>query len=404
VSILRKKVIIVTYHFPPEATGGSSRIYEMARSLQSLYDVTILCPPPTYPFTKYKNPKYLFNKENVKGFSVYRLWNFQPTKQYPSLFQRLLYYGVFPIFAFFFLLSHLHGVSFVIITVPPSPLLITSLAIRLFRKKLIIDVRDFWIDLAVSLSYIKKDSIIVKLARKFEEYCWRKSDMIITNSRIIYDTLNSNRNKRRNSKVKYFPFSVDLNIFKKVSGSSTEKQIVYIGNLGSAQNVKALIDALPLVLEKVTDLRIQIYGGGDCEPEIKSLARELNIDKYIKFNGIVPREQIPSILSESTLGIIALSSNNVVRYALPTKSFEYFASGLPVVAYGSSDELELIMSESGAGLYVRGDNKRDIANAIINVINDKVALTQYSVNARKFAENNTFHSLISDVQTLIEEK
>jgi colanic acid biosynthesis glycosyl transferase WcaI len=403
-NILRKKVIIVTYHFPPEATGGSSRIYEMARSLQDSYDVTILCPPPTYPFTKYKNPKYLFRKENVKAFCVYRLWNFQPTKQYPSLFQRLLYYGVFPIFALFFLLTHLHDVSFVIITVPPSPLLITSLAIRLFRKKLIIDVRDFWIDLAVSLSYIKKDSIIVKLARNFEEYCWRKSDMIITNSRIIYDTLNSNRKKRHNSKIKYFPFSVDLDMFKKVSGSCTEKQIVYIGNLGSAQNVKALINALPLVLQKVTDLRIQLYGGGDCEPEIKSLARELNIDKYIKFNGLVPREQIPSILSESTLGIIALSSNNVVRYALPTKSFEYFASGLPVVAYGSSDELELIMSESGAGVYVRGDDKKDIANAIINVINDKVALAQYSANGRKFAENNMLHSLISDLQTLIEEK
>jgi len=403
-NILKNKVIIVAYHFPPEATGGSSRIYEMARSLQDFYDVTILCPPPTYPFTKYKNPMYLFRKENVKGFCVYRLWNFQPTKQYPSLFQRLLYYGAFPILALFFLLTHLRDVSLVIISVPPSPLLITSLAIRLFRKKLIIDVRDFWIDLAVSLSYIKKDSIIVKSARKFEEYCWRKSDMITTNSRIIYETLMSNKKKPHNSRIKYFPFSVDLRIFKRVNGSCTEKQIVYIGNLGSAQNLKALINAVPLVLQKVTDFRIQLYGGGDCEPEIKNLARDLNIDKYIRFNGLVPREQIPSILSESTLGIIALSSNNVVRYALPTKSFEYFASGLPVVAYGSSDELEMIMRESGAGVYVRGDDKKDIADAIINVMNDKVALARYSVNGRKFAENNTFHSLISEIQTLIEEK
>ena len=228
--------------------------------------------------------------------------------------------------------------------------------------------------------------------------------MITTNSRIIYETLMSNKKKPHNSRIKYFPFSVDLRIFKKVNGSCTEKQIVYIGNLGSAQNLKALINAVPLVLQKVTDFRIQLYGGGDCEPEIKNLARDLNIDKYIRFNGLVPREQIPSILSESTLGIIALSSNNVVRYALPTKSFEYFASGLPVVAYGSSDELETIMRESGAGVYVRGDDKKDIADAIINVMNDKVALARYSVNGRKFAENNTFHSLISEFQTLMEEK
>jgi glycosyltransferase involved in cell wall biosynthesis len=399
----KKKVIIITQHFPPEATGGASRLYEMARTLQDLYDVTVVCPPPTFPFNKYKREKYPYRKEKVNGFRVFRLWTYQPSKSKPSIFLRLIYYAVFPILAFFFLIGHLHGVSFVIITTPPSPLLITSLAVRLFRKKLIIDVRDFWIDLAVSLSYLKEDSFIVRWARKFEEYCWRKSDLIITNSRIIYEILSSD-SKHANSKIKYFPFSVDLEVFKKVNGTPRKRQIVYIGNFGTAQNLKALISALPLVLEQVSDIKIQLYGGGDCEPEIKSLARDLDLEEYVKFNDPVPREQIPLILSQSMLGIIALSSHNVVRYALPTKSFEYFASGLPVVAYGASDELELIMKKSQAGIYVRGDDKKEIADAIINMINDNAAQEQYSINGRKFAEENTFHSLISDVQILMEGK
>jgi len=401
---LKKKVIIVTHHFPPEATGGASRIYEMARSLQDFYDVNVICPPPTFPFTKYKKEKYLFRRENVNGFHVFRLWTYQPSKHYPSLFLRFIYYAVFPILASFFLITHLHGVSFVIISIPPSPLLITSLVARLFKKKLIIDVRDFWIDLAISLSYAKEDSFIVKWVREFEEYCWRKSDLVITNSRIIYETLISDTKYAVKAKIKYFPFSVNLETFKRVSGTLRKKQIVYIGNFGSAQNLKALINALPLVLEKITDLKIQLYGGGDREPEIKNLTRKLDIEKYVKFNDPVPRDEIPSILSQSTIGIIALSSHNVVRYALPTKSFEYFASGLPVVAYGSSEELELIMKKSQAGIYVRGDDKKQIADAIIDLMNDKAALERYSINGRKFAEENTFHSLISDVQTLTEEK
>jgi colanic acid biosynthesis glycosyl transferase WcaI len=402
--VLKKKVVIVTHHFPPEATGGASRLYEMARSLQDVFDVTVVCPPPTFPFTKYKREKFLFRREKVNGFRVFRLWTYQPSKHYPSLLLRLTYYAVFPILAFFFLITHLHDVSFVIISTPPFPLLITSLVIRLFRKKLIIDVRDFWIDLAVSLSYIKEESFIVKWARKFEEYCWRRSDLIITNSRIIYDTLVSNTIHASKVKIKYFPFSVDLEVFKRVKGMTRKKQIVYIGNFGTAQNLKALINALPLVLQNVSDLKIQFYGGGDCEPNMESLTKELDIEKYVNFNDPVLRDEIPSILSQSTLGIIALSSNNVVRYALPTKAFEYFASGLPVVAYGCSDELELIMKKSQAGIYVRGDDKKEIADAITKVINDKAALERYSINGRKFAEENTFHSLISDVQTLIEEK
>ncbi|CAN5657715.1 N/A [soil metagenome] len=401
---MKKKVIIITQHFPPEATGGASRLYEMSRTLQDSYDVTVVCPPPTFPFTKYKRQKYLYRKENVDGFRVFRLWTYQPARHYPSLFLRVIYYAVFPVLAFFFLLAHMRDVTFVIISTPPSPLLITSLVARLFRKKLIIDVRDFWIDLAVSLSYIRDDSFIVRWLRKFEEYCWKKSDLIITNSRIIYETLSSDTKLANKSKVKYFPFSVNLEVFKKVSGTPRNKEIVYIGNFGTAQNLKALIHALPLVLEKTSGFKIQLYGGGDCEPEMKSLARDLNIEKDVIFNDPVPREEIPLILSQSTLGIIALSSHNVVRYALPTKSLEYFASGLPVVAYGASDELELIMKKSQAGIYVRGDDKKQIADAIIKVLNDESALAQYSINGRKFAEENTFNSLLSDVQTLIEEK
>ena len=401
---MKKKVIIVTHHFPPEATGGASRLYEMARTLQDAYDVTVVCPPPTFPFTKYKREKYLYRKENVNGFRIFRLWTYQPSAHYPSLFRRLIYYAVFPILAFFFLLTHLHDVSFVIISTPPSPLLITSLVARMFRKKLIIDVRDFWIDLAVSLSYIKEDSFIVRWSRKFEEYCWRKSDLIITNSRIIYDTLSSDANYANKSKIKYFPFSVNLEVFKRVNGTARKRQIVYIGNFGTAQNLKALINALPVVLQDISDFTVHFYGGGDCEPDMKRLVKDLNIEKYIKFNDPVPREEIPSILSQSMLGIIALANHDVVRYALPTKAFEYFASGLPVVAYGASDELELIMKKSQAGIYVRGDDKNQIAEAMIKVLMDDAAQNQYSINGRKFAEENTFHSLVSDVQILIEKK
>jgi colanic acid biosynthesis glycosyl transferase WcaI len=401
---LKKKVVIVTHHFLPEATGGASRIYEMARSLKDFYDIDIVCPPPTFPFTKYKRARYLHRRENVGGFRVFRLWTYQPSKHLPSLFHRILYYAVFAILASFFLITHLNNVSFVIITIPPSPLLISSLVVRLFKKKLIVDVRDLWIDLAVSLSYIKEDSIIVKVGRKFENYCWRNSDLIITNHKFIFDALNSRVEDTNKVKIKYFPFNVDLDSFKSTKEKNNEKQIVCMGNFGSAQNVTALISAFPLVLQKVNDVKIQLYGGGDCEPEMKRLVRDLRIEQYVRFNDLVPREEIPSILSRSTLGIIALSNNKVVQYALPTKTFEYFASGLPVIAYGCSDELERIMMESGAGIYVKGDDKNDIADAIVRMINDNDALNQCSINARKFAEQNTFYSLIGDVQTLIGEK
>ena len=400
----KKNVIIITHHYPPEATGGASRIYEMAESLKRMYNVSILCPPSTFPFTKYKKARYLYHKEEYNGQRIIRFWTFQPSRHNPSLGQRILYYAIFPILASFYLITHLKDVSFIIISVPPSPLLITSLIARLFRKKLLIDVRDLWTDVAVSLSYIKEDSLILKLARNFENYCLEKSDLIITNSRVVFDTLHSKLNTLNKHKIRYFPFSVNLESFRRISGISKKMEVVYIGNLGTAQNLNTLIEAFPLVLQKIPDLKMHFYGGGDREQELKELVKDLKLEKNIQFNNPVPRNEIPAILSRSMLGIVALSSNKAVRYALPTKSFEYFALGLPVVAYGSSDELEWVMRESGAGICIRGDDKKEIGEAIVKLINDKDMLEKYSNNGRKFAEKNNFHSLVIDMQTLIGEK
>jgi colanic acid biosynthesis glycosyl transferase WcaI len=404
INLNKKSVIIITHHFPPEATGGASRIYEMAQTLKDAYNVTILCPPPTFPFTKYKKARYVYNKEYQNGLQIIRFWTFQPSKNKPSIGQRILYYGIFPILASFYLLTHLKDVSFILISIPPSPLLITSLVARLFKKKLLTDVRDLWADVAVSLSYIKENSLMLKLVRKFENYCLEKSDLIITNSRTVYENLNSKLKVSNKNKLKYFPFSVNLESFKKINGITRKRQIVYIGNLGTAQNLRALIEAFPTVLRKVPDLKITFYGGGDCEQELKELVRELNIQRNVEFNNPVPRDEIPEILSRSMLGIVALSSNKSVRYALPTKSFEYLASGLPIVAYGSSDEVERVLRESQGGIYVKGDDKKQIGEAIVKIVNDKDAFETYSINGRKFAETNTFHSLISDLHTLLEEK
>src|SRR5687768_10389699 len=112
---MKKNVIIITHHFPPESTGGASRIYEMAQTLRDVYNVIILCPPPTFPFTKYKKARYLYHKEDQNGQEIIRFWTFQPSKHKPSLGQRILYYAIFPFFASFFLITHLKDVTFIII-------------------------------------------------------------------------------------------------------------------------------------------------------------------------------------------------------------------------------------------------------------------------------------------------
>ena len=135
--IVMKKVLIIAPNFLPESVGGASRIYEMAKKMKNEFDVSVICPPPTYPFTKYDKSNQIFKRENFEGITIYRIWTYQPSTKNPSFLGRMFYYTIFPILTNLFLFRLLQNTSFVIISTPPSSLLITSWVVRLFKKKLI---------------------------------------------------------------------------------------------------------------------------------------------------------------------------------------------------------------------------------------------------------------------------
>lgn len=391
-----EKVLIISSNFLPESVGGASRIYEMAKEIQKEYDVSVICPPPTYPFAKYKKSKHIFQKQILDGITVYRIWTYQPSTSNPSFLGRFLYYMIFPILTNLFLFRLLHNTSFVIISTPPSSLLITSWMVRLFRKKLIVDVRDLWIDALISLKYLNKKNPIVKWVKEFEISCWKKSNIILANSLTTIERIKEILGENP-IKIKYFPFRTDLKIFKK-ENVETEKQIVYIGNFGISQALDILIKAMPIVFSKIPDIVVKLYGGGFCEQKIQDLVKELGLEKSIQFFNPVPRDQIPSILSKSLVGIVSTEDNVGVRSAIPTKTFEYLACSLPVFAYGGAQELKRIIKESDAGVFIEGNNYKEIGNSLIELLDDKEKRKKYSINGRKFMEKKINLSFLEDTE------
>ena len=393
--IVMKKVLIIAPNFLPESVGGASRIYEMAKKMKNEFDVSVICPPPTYPFTKYDKSNQIFKKENFEGITLYRIWTYQPSTKNPSFLGRLFYYTIFPILTNLFLFRLLQNTSFVIISTPPSSLLITSWVVRLFKKKLIIDVRDLWIDALSSLGYVNKDNFIIKWVKQFEINCWKKANLLLVNSVTTSERIKQILGKN-STNIKYLPFSPDLDIFQK-HNNKKEKQIVYIGNFGISQALEVLINAMPIIISKIPEINLKLYGGGFCESKIRNLVKELKLEKSIHFFNPVSRNEIPSILSKSLIGIVSLQDNEGLRSAIPTKTFEYLACSLPIVAYGKSDELKRIIEESNAGIYIDNNNEKEIGNSLIKLLSDEEKLKKYSENGRKFMEQKIDFSFMKEI-------
>jgi len=326
---------------------------------------------------------------------VKRIWTFQPKKEIPTFLENLGYYFIFPFLTIFYLISKMTKFSTIIICTPPPYVLLISPFIRLFRKKFIIDVGDLPLEQNIFPNNVRKHSFVNKRLRKFEKECWKKADLVITNSLIVGDEIKKILKEHSPSKVKYFPYNVDCNKFKKHDVTKAE-QLVFIGSLNSVQNLPAIIKAMPIILEKYPDVNLQIYGGGSDESKLKNLIINLNLVKSCKINSPVDPDQIPLILSKSIIGIVALVMNENLHYTMPTKAWEYMACSLPVFACGTSEELSRIILESKSGKSVKSENPEELAEALLSMLNDPVALEQFSNNGRNFIEKSQENSELAE--------
>lgn len=379
-----KKIIIITQYFLPETVGRASRVHQLGKYFKKNHQVKIISPPPSYPFTKFKKAKYLFRNEKINDLDVLRLSTYQPNTDKPSFFQYAMYYLRFSFLTSIYLLTHFQNISTIIFITPPSPILLSTLVARILRKKVVIDIGDLWETVE---GFEPKYKFLRKKMKNFEIRTWKKSDLIITNHKYLQNRIKKILNNAY-PKVEYFPYQVDLDLLKK-QDVKREKQIVYLGNFGFSYNFKVLIEAMSLIIKKIPDLKLEFYGGGSSEPEMKKIAKGLGLDYCINFNGLVEREQIPLIFSKSLLGLIPLYANEKDYSIFPTKTFEYLSCSLPVFAFGPSGLLEKVIKESEGGVFIPSNDHKEIANELIKLLNDEKILENLAVNARKFVEKTS---------------
>jgi glycosyltransferase involved in cell wall biosynthesis len=393
-----KSILIITTQYIPEAVGRASRMHELAKALKKFYKIRVIAPPPTWPYSKFPKVSYLTYKEVIDEVDVLRIWTHQPTKESPSAVSKLAYHLIFPINVCFSFISTLRNVSTVIISAQPPPILFSALLVIFARKKLILDIGDLDYGEEIDRKRIKL-SIFKKIIKKIQLYCWKKSDFIITNTLGIQTRIQKILEEDKPDKVKYFPFNVDLKLFKKQENTITEKKIIYTGMFGALQNLKPLIKAMKVVVKKYPDMKLHLYGGGKYQSDVQNLIMQLDLQDNCEIHHPVPRNELPLILSTAMIGVVSLSMDESLSFANPSKTFEYMACGLPVFGYGASDAIKEILEKNRCGLYLKTDDPVELSKGILEMIQNQRNLDEYSKNGVKFVESRVN---INELTKLIE--
>jgi glycosyltransferase involved in cell wall biosynthesis len=146
--------------------------------------------------------------------------------------------------------------------------------------------------------------------------------------------------------------------------------VAYIGVMGPQDGVDIVVRAANIVVNQLgrDDIAFTLIGSGDCFDDLVALRDELGLAGHVEFTGRAPDELVTRILSTADVGLSPDPKNPLNDVSTMNKTMEYMAFELPVVAF---DLRETRVSADDAAVYVRPNDEREYAEAIVALLDDE---------------------------------
>jgi len=123
------------------------------------------------------------------------------------------------------------------------------------------------------------------------------------------------------------------NSFKDLKKSDKSLIVTYHGSLSKSRGILNLIKAVDLLIEEGFDnIKLLLVGNGKDEDYFKEKVLRLGIDDYVIFTGLIPYNEVPTVISIADLAVIPFPKSEFWEYQSPMKIFEYLAMGIPIIA------------------------------------------------------------------------
>jgi hypothetical protein len=393
-----KKVLIITYYWPPAGGPGVQRWLKFVKYLPDFGIEPIVYVPenPTYPIIdkslidelpknytilkqKIKEPYGLasfLSKKNTKGISS----GIIPSQKKQSFLQKILLWIRGNIFipdarvlwvkpSVKYLSKYIieNNIETIITTGPPHSLhliglqLKTKLAVKWFA-----DFRDPWTTIGYHKT-LKLSSFAHKKHKQLEYQVLNTADMII---------VTSPSTKKEFQAITTKPIEVITNGYdvEKVSKSILDKKftLAHIGSFLSDRNPKILWQSLQELVNENDDFaqHFQLKLIGKISQEIIDSLSEYELNNYLNNLGYLShKEAIEEQKKSQVLLLIEIDSPNT-KSIIPGKLFEYIISERPIIGIGPEvSDFASIMQKTNTGTFFNYTEKEKLKNQILNYFN-----------------------------------
>lgn len=272
---------------------------------------------------------------------------------------------------------------------------------KVFKVKLIWDIRDLWPLTLIELGGTSKYHPFILLHQMIEIIACKKSDFITSNWPLAINYLEKYGAKK--SKFKWIPngfFKDEFEEYENLpdiisSQIPKDKFIVgYTGTLGQANSLQTLLDAALLSVND-TSLHYLIVGRGRLREDINDFISEYQLDNITLLDAI-PKKYIPSMLKHLDVCYVGFNKSKIYDYGSSLNKLpEYLMSGNPII-YCIDSPFKPV-SDANAGLTVPAENPPAVLEAIYQLKSMSVQERyELGVNGYNAAINTYEYGVLAD--------
>jgi glycosyltransferase involved in cell wall biosynthesis len=142
--------------------------------------------------------------------------------------------------------------------------------------------------------------------------------------------------------------------------------LVYVGGMSERSGIFVLLDALALLREKGCRPTVKLAGYTDGivgRSAIEKAIADRRLGEQIDFHGRIPHAEVPSWIRSGRVGLVMLQPIPKFMKNIPSKMFEYWACGLPVIA-SDLPPIRRFVNDHETGLLFSPETPGSLAKAI----------------------------------------
>lgn len=399
-----KRVLIITYYWPPSGGSGVQRWLKMSKYLPEygwqpvIYtpedgeypiedlslekdvppEAEIIRRPIVEPYTLYKKFLGIKKEEKVKAGFIKEGGKKTGWKERLSVWVRgnlfipdARCWWVKP--SVRFLKNYLkdHPVNAIVSTGPPHSLHLIAMRLKeTLGIPWIADFRDPWTE----IEYYDNLHLTRRSDRKhhrLEHEVLTKADKVVTvtpNWAKRLETLGD-----RSVDVIYNGFDQEDVLSQAAEDPKDEKtfSITYLGVLMEVRNPRQLWQAFGELIKENESfghaLKINLIG--QIDHSVTECITDNGLTDYVSITPYIPHNQVASINKNSSVLLLTLNpgSKPLAKGLVPAKLFEYLASGRPILCIGPEDgDAAQILNETQAGSTVGFDDKEKMKDIVLD--------------------------------------